>query len=264
MAIIRHITDDVSVSNISERNSLKRKVDGMTVLVADAIADIDAGPGKAVYRYDAADNSFVLVAKSSERTMEFSTEEVVISNGEVQASNIPANNLIWGVSVIGGNVVKVNLRPEDLNIVLGKIQGLSDYNGMSLRFSYAYGSLTSQLNAMFDLKADASEVQTMFDLKADASEVQAIKDLKADASEVQAMFDLKADASEVQAIKDLKADASEVQAMFDLKADASEVQAIKDLLKSNDVNLDSLEEVVSFIKENRTNLQEISFDMGEV
>ncbi len=165
MAIVVHSTADVTVNTISDRNSIVRKIDNMTVTVIDAIADIDAGNGIATYRWNAALDSWILISKSTTETISFATEEIVIVNGAVMAANIPVDNIVWDIVVVDGSLVKAELTLDALIVSLGNISGLSGYNGYALRFSYAYGSITQQLNAVFNTKSNTIDVGVIVDFE---------------------------------------------------------------------------------------------------
>jgi hypothetical protein len=154
MAIILYQNADKTVDNIAARNALPYKINNMVVTVLDAISDPDAGSGVATYRYNETINGgsggWVLVSKSTYDTMSFDTEELTIASGEVTASNIPVDNQIWDVHVVDGNVIIADIREEDLTVSAGNISGLGSYDGYKLRFTYAYGSITSQITAYVD------------------------------------------------------------------------------------------------------------------
>ena len=81
MAVIRYSSFDLTVNDIAERNAIVNRVNHMTVVVKDAIADPSAGAGKAIYRWDAVDDVWILVSKSTYETISFMTEEITINNG---------------------------------------------------------------------------------------------------------------------------------------------------------------------------------------
>lgn len=155
MAVTRHSSFDISVNTIADRNSILRKVNHMTVLVRDAIADPDAGQGKATYRWDAGDNTWVLISKSKTDTISFETEELTIINGKVTPSNIILDNKIWGLAIIQDNLIFTEPRSSDLIIDYTGISGLSDYEGMTFKFTYAYGTQVSQYSTLVEDVVDA-------------------------------------------------------------------------------------------------------------
>ena len=150
MAIIRHTNFDMTVENIAERNAITARVDGMMVVVIDAIADADAGAGKAIYRWDATDNNWIMVSKGSVQTVSFATEELIIANGQVSPANIPLNNNIWDISIVENDIIKFQPKVEALSISPTVIGNLSLYNGKKLRFTYAYGTITTQMQSIID------------------------------------------------------------------------------------------------------------------
>ena len=148
MAVIRYSTFDKTVQTIIDRNNITNKVDGMTVVVLDAISDINAGPGKAVYRWESTSASWILVSKVGVDTISFATEELLIANGKVVPSNIALDNQIWNVDVIEGSLIVAQPRIEDLYIDYTGINGLSAFNGKKLRFTYAYGTVSVQMSSI--------------------------------------------------------------------------------------------------------------------
>lgn len=157
MAVTRHTNFDRTVATISERNSILQKVDGMIVVVEDAIADVAAGSGKAVYRWDSTDSAWIMIYKSTYESVSFITEELLISNGKVTASNIPTDGVLWDISVVDGNVQLAIIKLESLFVNLAEISlDSNDYNGKKLRFSYAYGSISQQLDVALKAASDVS------------------------------------------------------------------------------------------------------------
>ena len=149
MAVTRHSTFDKTVNTIVERNNIVNKVDGMTVIVLDAIADIEAGAGKALYRWDANDSTWILINKANTDSISFETEEKTIVDGSVQMLNYPIDNKLWGIKVIqNNNVIIADLKIEDLTIEGVNIHlNTGIYNGNKLRFTYAYGTIAQQISS---------------------------------------------------------------------------------------------------------------------
>ena len=152
MAITRYSNFDKTVNTIIDRNNIVNKVPGMTVVVLDAIADVNVGTGKAIYRWDGTDNSWILVSKGSSDTMNFITEESVITNSEINLSFIPANNQIWNGLIINNGLIYADLNVKDVNVGSGKISNIPvEYNGMTLRVTYAYGTIAAQVITAIDI-----------------------------------------------------------------------------------------------------------------
>ncbi len=163
MAIVKQRGLQLTVETINDRNDIEKKPEHLVVHVRDAIADIDAGAGPAVYRWaiNADDvGIWILVSAGAERTMTFVTEELTVSDDQVIASNIPTNDHIWGIQILDDNEAIGYPRVEDLDISAGTIDGLGDWNGYKLRFTYAYGTLTSQMQAAIDIKSTLYESET--------------------------------------------------------------------------------------------------------
>lgn len=158
MAIIKQRGLQARVASISERNNIDKRPEHLVVHVDDAIADVMAGAGPAVYRWTNADGGkWILLSAGAEKTISFETSELLIQNGSVIAPNIPLNNFVWDLHVMDGDVTMAYPRVEDLNISVGTISGLGAYNGKKLRFTYAYGSMTAQLQEALDSKAQLYE-----------------------------------------------------------------------------------------------------------
>ena len=157
MAITRYSTFDKTVNTIADRNAIVNKVNHMTVVVKDAIADINAGQGKAIYRWDAVDNSWILVSKSTYETVSFITEEITIANGEVQLANYPINNSVWNGVILSGQLIYADLNNSSITVSNAKITGINpDFNGYTLRVTYAYGSIAAQISSAIEDKVDAA------------------------------------------------------------------------------------------------------------
>lgn len=157
MAITRHSNFDKTVQTIIDRNNISNKVNGMMVVVLDAIADTNAGSGKAIYRWESSDTSWILVSKSTTETMNFATEELTIVNGEAQLSYIPVDNNVWNGVILNGQLIYADLNIRAITISNGKISGLaSEVNGMTLRVTYAYGTISQQITTAIEESVDIS------------------------------------------------------------------------------------------------------------
>ena len=166
MAITRHSNFDKTVNTITDRNNILNKVDGMTVVVLDAIADTNVGNGEAVYRWVSSDNTWILISKTSIDTMNFITEEAIISNSEMSLSYIPVNNQVWNAILLNGDVIYTDLNVKDVTIATGKITNIpSQYNGMRLRVTYAYGTLVSQVSTIIENTVKLTGNQIIEDVK---------------------------------------------------------------------------------------------------
>lgn len=159
MAIIKQRGLQLRVATISDRNNITKKPEHLVVHVDDAIADPLAGVGPAIYKWtEASGGKWLLLTSGAEKTISFETKELVITNGVVSAPNLPLNNFIWDIQLLQNDVVIAYPRIEDLNINLGLISGLDAYNGGKLRFTYAYGSIASQLQTALDTKSNLYEL----------------------------------------------------------------------------------------------------------
>jgi hypothetical protein len=154
MAVIVHNKGDLTVADIAARNAISPKRDHMVVIVQDAIADVNAGSGVATYRWSESLNDWILVSKSSTATIEFSTEELLITAGSVTAANIIQDGVIWNIAILDGDVMIAEPRLEDLTIVGATISGLGAWDTKDIRFTYAFGTVAAQISSQLDLKYD--------------------------------------------------------------------------------------------------------------
>lgn len=69
MANILYKNADKTVNTIAERNAISPKLDDMEVIVLDAIADIEAGPGAAVYKWSESINDWIMLANSKDEPL---------------------------------------------------------------------------------------------------------------------------------------------------------------------------------------------------
>ncbi len=158
MAIIKQRGLQLRVNTITDRNNIVKRPEHLVVHVDDAIADVDAGAGPAVYRWtEAFGGKWILISAGAEKTINFETKELLIQNGQVIAPNVPLNNFIWDIQILDNDVSIAYPRIEDLIISVGSITGLSDFNGYKVRFTYAYGSITTQLQEALDSKSTIYE-----------------------------------------------------------------------------------------------------------
>lgn len=161
MAVTRHSSFDRTVNTIADRNAIINKVNHMTVVVKDAIADVNAGSGKAIYRWDAADNTWILIGSSASGSVSFITEEILIQEGGVTLTNYPLNNMLWGMAILQDDLIFTEPRIEDLEIYGLSVQGLNDYNDMYLRVTYAYGSMSQQVDAIMNTRVAIFSQETV-------------------------------------------------------------------------------------------------------
>jgi len=143
-----------TVQTILDRDAIPadQLIEGTTVTVENAVDDVDAGQGKATYVYTKA-HGWRLVAKDSYNSVSFTSDKLIISNGEVTPSNIPASGTVWGVQVLDGNEVLADLDQTQLDLTTDptKVKGIpAEFNGKTLRLSYGYGSITQQMSVLFE------------------------------------------------------------------------------------------------------------------
>lgn len=152
MANIIHQSSNVTVNDIAARNAITQKYDNMVATVVDAIADPEAGSGTATYRWNKQLDRWILLSKSTFKTMNFNTDELLITDGVATLLNSPTDNKIWDISIVEGDVILSQPRMEDLIITASSIGGLSAWDGKKIRFTYAYGDIEPSLNSYIDEK----------------------------------------------------------------------------------------------------------------
>jgi hypothetical protein len=158
MAIVIYNDGDVSVGTIAERNALVKKFEGMLVNVADATADSNVGGGAATYRWDDSGSKWVTVWVENTPTLNFTTEKKLLSSGAVDADNIPADASVWSVRIIDSVTGRVlaDARPTVAGTTISV--GTSDYDGHYLEYTYAYGSIVAQIEAVIGEVYNKDEV----------------------------------------------------------------------------------------------------------
>ncbi len=146
MATIQHKSHDRTVAHIAERNSINPRTPGMMVLVRDAIGDPYAGSGRAVYRWDEVQASWILMFKDNVETLTFTGEYKSISQDQIQLSFVPANGQVWDVMVRDGLVVHQVEHSVSGSVVTIQPDTPGQFDGKQLSVRYAYGTMTQQLD----------------------------------------------------------------------------------------------------------------------
>ncbi|WXB47990.1 long tail fiber protein distal subunit [Vibrio phage VB_VaC_TDDLMA] len=91
MANILFKNADKTVNTIAERNAISPKLDDMEVVVLDAIADIEAGPGAAVYKWSESLNVWIMLANSKDEpltSLSFSNDTLTYVDENGSSTNI--------------------------------------------------------------------------------------------------------------------------------------------------------------------------------
>ena len=154
MAVILYKGPNKTVANILARNAIAVKHDSMVVTVLDAIADPDAGAGIATFRWVESTSQWILVSKSGIESINFVTEELLISNGAVTPTHIAISSNYWNVLVVNGDIVQAEPKLENLTLTPNSISGLDAYNGYKLRVTYAYGTVGQQVTDYVTFKVN--------------------------------------------------------------------------------------------------------------
>lgn len=150
MATIQHKSHDRTVAHIAERNNLNHRTPGMMVLVRDAIGDPYAGSGRAVYRWDEVQASWILMFKDNVETLTFTGESKSISQDRIQLSFVPANGQVWDVMVRDGLVVHQVEHSVAGSVVTIYPNVPGEFDGQQLSVRYAYGTMAQQLDLEID------------------------------------------------------------------------------------------------------------------
>lgn len=148
MAIIIANDGDKVVATIADRNALVKRFDGMQVVVKDATGDALLGSGSAGYVWDSTAAKWNLMWADAMPAMSFITETRPIVGATVTASHLPNSGVIWSAVVIdvaGMIMGDAAIASVDLDTIT-----LTDTSndGLRLRFSYAYGSIRDQVQAV--------------------------------------------------------------------------------------------------------------------
>ena len=151
MAIIIANDGDRVVATIADRNAIAKKFDGMQVTVQDAIADVIAGEGEALYQWSASKSKWILIGKENIDSLEFTSESGVLVNGKVTATEHPQSGLVWDCYVIGqdGSVVADITAPSILNNEINI--GTLAYDGLTIHYSYGFGRIQATVAALIDV-----------------------------------------------------------------------------------------------------------------
>lgn len=158
MAVVQHKSADKTVATIPARNAISPRPDHMTVVVLDALGDPQVLGGRAIYKWSETTTAWLLLAKDNIDTLQFTSEAKTISTDCVAASNIPANGVIWDVFVLLDDASKTIAQVEwavsaaDITI-LPDMPG--QFDGKTLYYTYAYGTVTQQIKVLLDQKADS-------------------------------------------------------------------------------------------------------------
>lgn len=147
MAIIISNDGDKVVNTITERNALPNRFIGMNVTVNDATGDPAIGTGSATYIWLDVNGieQWVTASVSDGTILEFVTEKKVLAGGIVTANNVPVNGAVWTVRILDATGVIVG----DISPVVTQSTidiGTLEYDGLTLEYTYAYGSFTAQLS----------------------------------------------------------------------------------------------------------------------
>ena len=164
MATIQHRSYDKTVANIPERNAISPRRPGMTVLVRDAIGDPYAGSGRAVYRWDEVQASWILMFKDNVETLTFTGESKTISQDQIQLSFVPANGQVWDVMVRDGLVAHQVEHSVAGSVVTIQPDTPGQFDGKQLSVRYAYGTMTQQLD--LEIARVVGEAVGVFDKEA--------------------------------------------------------------------------------------------------
>lgn len=158
MSVVQHKSADKTVATISARNAIMPRIDHMTVVVLDASGDTSVLTGKAIYKWDATADAWLLLAKETADTLSFSRETKVITNDTVQTSYLPANGVIWDVYVeMGGNEITQVEWSVDGSIITIQPDTPGQLDGKRLNYKYAYGTITQQLDSALQTHLNATD-----------------------------------------------------------------------------------------------------------
>lgn len=142
------------VDTIASRDAIPKRFSGMEVTVRDATADPEFGGGTVTYRWDSQGSRWLPVWSELRPDLSFTTEEKPIVDGQVVADHPPKDQKVWSAFVIHAETGEV-LADAVPTVSSQTLQlGGSQFDGHRLRFTYAYGSMSTQLAQIWSQKAD--------------------------------------------------------------------------------------------------------------
>lgn len=157
MAIIIANDGNFTVDTIADRNAISKRYTGLRVFVKDATADPYFGGGSVQYIWDGVSLKWSPIWSSNKSELNFTTEEKVLVDGKVTADNNVKDNVLLSAVIINS---QGNIASDAIPTVVGKEinLGTNAYDTMKLRYTYAYGSLSSMLDDIWSVKADKTYV----------------------------------------------------------------------------------------------------------
>lgn len=155
------------VETIAERNAIPvaQRFMGMRVSVKDATSDPKFGGGTVQYQWDLTVAAWTPVWSERKSDLKFTTENKTIVGGKVTTEFVIKDDQVWCARVV--DLSGVILGDAQLT-VSGKELSINtqDYNGMFLHYTYAYGSMTEELNDIWASKASLESPTLTGDPKA--------------------------------------------------------------------------------------------------
>lgn len=116
MSIIVKSDGDKRVTNISQRDSIGRKFDGMQVTVDDASDDPTLGGGRALYQWSSQTNGWDLVWAELYGASRFATEYASVDSRLTALENAPSDSSVIAVSaMLEVNQTNNTTTPQTLN-----------------------------------------------------------------------------------------------------------------------------------------------------
>jgi hypothetical protein len=152
MAILIYNDGDKLVDTIPDRNMLTKRFDGMRVRVKDATGDIQVGGGSAEYLWDTSvvGGRWAITWADTYPTMSFANETLPITGSTITLGNVPANGVLFSAVIIDDNGVIMG-DADIASVNLGVVTlSSSNYSGKQLKVNYAYGSMASQIQVVYD------------------------------------------------------------------------------------------------------------------
>lgn len=150
------------VATIAERDGLVKRFDGMRAYVKDATADVVLGGGAAEYIWDGAAERWTITWAERKADLKFVTETKTIVGTAVTADYPINDNAVWGAYVMNNqDIILGDVFPSVSGSTIDL--GTNEFEGETLIFTYAHGSMSTEMQDIWESKASKDYVDARFE-----------------------------------------------------------------------------------------------------